>query len=76
MTNQDNARRPISLDRAVWRHSTRTSSGGNGQCVEAAGLPPVVAVRDSKLADEPRYPVLTVDRRDWAGFLAAVRSTA
>lgn len=74
MTNNDNDRRD-DVTRAVWRHSTRTSGGGNGQCVEAAGLRAGVAVRDSKLAAEPGFPVLRMGRADWAGFLAAVRTT-
>lgn len=75
MTNNDNDRRLDDLTRAVWRRSTRTSGGGNGQCVEAAGLVTGVAVRDSKLAAGAEFPVLSVDRADWAGFLAAIRTT-
>lgn len=75
MTSHDNPRRPTSLNRAAWRKSTRTSGGGNGNCVEAAGLPTMVAVRDSKLAAAAEFPVLTMDRYGWAGFLATIRST-
>lgn len=76
MTSHDLPGRPISLNRAAWRKSTRTSGGGNGNCVEAADLSTIVAVRDSTLTDSGRYPVLTVDRGDWPGFLAAISSTA
>lgn len=42
----------------VWRRSTRSLNNG-GDCVELAGLPGSVAVRDSK---DPGGPVLVVSR--------------
>lgn len=35
----------------VWR--TSTYSGGNGDCVEVAGIPTAVLVRDSKASTIP-----------------------
>lgn len=46
-------------------------SGANTtECVEAAHLPQVTAVRDSK---DPRGTVLTFGNASWTGFLAAVQ---
>jgi hypothetical protein len=57
------------LYRAVWRKSTR--SGGNGDCVELAGLHGgQVAVRDSK---NPSSGLLAFDLATWAAFAARVR---
>lgn len=48
----------MDLSNVMWRKSSRsTSSGGN--CVEVAGLPGMVAVRDSK---DPDGPVLLLTR--------------
>lgn len=59
------------LSQARWRKSSR-SGQNNGACVEiAANLPGVVAVRDSKCPDAGAH---VVDRRDFAAFLAAVKS--
>jgi hypothetical protein len=57
------------LSHAIWRKSSHSSA--NGQCVEvAANLPGVVAVRDSKNADDG---ALVVTPRAWVAFLAGVR---
>jgi hypothetical protein len=59
------------LHSAVWRKSSYSGSNG-GQCVEvAAGLPGVVAVRDSKDRDGP---VLILAPGAWRAFIAAARS--
>ncbi len=63
----------MDLSRAEWRKASKSSSNG-GACVEVArNLPGIVAVRDSK---DPRGPVLTVSRDDWADFLTRLQATA
>ena len=57
------------LSRANWVKSSY-SNGQGGNCVEAAMVPGLVAVRDSK---HPDGPVLTFSRQTWVEFLAAVR---
>lgn len=56
------------LSRARWR--TSAHSGGNGNCVQVAALPQLVAVRDSK---HPDGAVLIFTAREWAGFAKAVK---
>jgi hypothetical protein len=51
----------------AWRKSS--FSGGNGDCVEVAPVPPRVAVRDSKHATGP---TLTFEQNRWRAFLTAV----
>jgi hypothetical protein len=43
----------MDLSGALWRKATRSTNNG-GQCVEVAGLPGGVAVRDSKDPDGPK----------------------
>ncbi|MER8184803.1 DUF397 domain-containing protein [Kitasatospora sp. NPDC094015] len=51
----------------IWLKSSY--SNGGGQCIEISpGHPGVVPVRDSK---DPHGPVLQVDARAWAAFVAA-----
>jgi hypothetical protein len=57
------------LSRAVWRKSTY--SGGNGSCVEVAGLDRAVAVRDSKNPDGPEL-IFTQDR--WRSFIRSMKA--
>ncbi|MFI0357854.1 DUF397 domain-containing protein [Actinomadura sp. 9N407] len=57
----------MDLSDAKWRKATRSLSNG-GECVELAGAPGVVAVRDSK---DPEGPVLLLSP---ATFRAAVRA--
>jgi hypothetical protein len=62
---------PIDLSGAAWRKSTRSSAEGQN-CVEvAAGLPGIVAVRDSK---HPAGPPLIVTPRNWTAFIRAVKA--
>ncbi|MEO3813491.1 DUF397 domain-containing protein [Sphaerisporangium sp. B11E5] len=51
-----------------WRKSSH-SSGNGGDCVEVAGAPGVVAVRDSK---DPGRGMLRVPPGEWHRFLGAV----
>ncbi|OIK27106.1 DUF397 domain-containing protein [Streptomyces malaysiense] len=54
------------LGAARWRKSTY-SNGEGGSCVEVAdGVPGVVPVRDSKVADGP---VLVIGASAWAEFI-------
>jgi hypothetical protein len=50
----------------MWRKSSRSSGGGNGDCVEVADLGEVVAVRDSK---HPEGTVLTFTVNEWKAFI-------
>lgn len=54
----------LDLTHARWQKSSY--SGGNGNCVEVAGLPEAIAVRDSK---DPAGPKLVFSRRVWAAFV-------
>lgn len=55
--------------RVQWRKSTRS---GGGNCVEVTdGLPPAVAVRDSRA---PAAPALAFARGQWDAFTARVKS--
>jgi len=55
----------------VWRKSSRSSNGGNANCVEIALTGVTAAVRDSK---NPTGP--TISLPDWSGFLAAAKNGA
>ncbi|MCW2643388.1 MAG: hypothetical protein JWP76_5694 [Dactylosporangium sp.] len=54
---------------ATWRKSSR--SGGQGNCVEVAGTPTAVGVRDSK---DQSGPVLVFARPEWRAFVDGVKS--
>ncbi|WP_018218557.1 MULTISPECIES: DUF397 domain-containing protein [Salinispora] len=61
----------MNLDGATWRKSTRSSGGGNGDCVEVAdNLPGVVGVRDSK---DPTGPALVFGPEAWQAFVTHAR---
>ncbi|WBB81533.1 DUF397 domain-containing protein [Micromonospora sp. WMMD882] len=57
----------LDLTCAQWRTSTRSS--GNGNCVEVAGVPGRVAVRDSK---DRGGPVLLFGSSTWRAFLSGL----
>ena len=57
------------LESSHWRRSTHSDSSG-GNCVELAGLPAEIAVRDSK---DPDGPVLTFTPDEWRAFTLGVQ---
>lgn len=62
----------INLSHAVWRKSSRSGThGGDENCVEVAGLPGLVAVRDSKNPDDG---LLVVESAAWRRTVTAVKS--
>ena len=63
--------RSSALNRAVWRTSSRSNGGGNGNCVEVAELPGWVGLRDSK---NPAGPVLAFSPDQWRAFVGGVRT--
>jgi hypothetical protein len=60
----------MDLSRAEWRKATRSNSNG-GNCVEAASLRGIVAVRDSK---NPDGAALVIAPADWQSFTASVKA--
>lgn len=58
-----------SPSRTQWRKSSH--SGGTGNCVEVAGLPSAVGVRDSKVPDGAQ---LRLSVREWARVLEAIKA--
>jgi hypothetical protein len=61
----------VNLRGAIWRKSTRSSGGGNGDCVEVAITEKIVGVRDSKsLAGE----VLTFSPAAWRSFMEGCKA--
>lgn len=58
----------IDLSGAEWRKSAR--SGQEGSCVELAGLPSAIAVRDSK---DPSGPAFVFGRPAVAELLTRIR---
>jgi hypothetical protein len=57
------------LSRALWRKSTY--SGGNGSCVEIAGLGTAAAVRDSKDRNGPKL-IFAAD--EWRRFVDGIKA--
>jgi hypothetical protein len=58
-------------DQQGWRKSTRSSSTGNGDCVEARKAQPGFEVRDSKLGIDS--PILPLRATDFEALLSAGR---
>ncbi|MGH3825479.1 MAG: DUF397 domain-containing protein [Pseudonocardiaceae bacterium] len=63
--------RSSELSHTTWRKSSRSNGGVEGNCVEVAALPNLVAMRDSK---DPAGPVLAFTRAEWRAFLGGVRT--
>jgi hypothetical protein len=62
-------RETIAVD-LVWRKSSRSGNGSNGDCVEVAFAGSVIAVRDSK---NPEAGMLTLPQSAWTSFLTTGR---
>lgn len=56
--------------RVKWRKASHSSSNG-GACVEVAGIPAAVAVRDSK---DPDGPQLAFTASEWKTFVRRAKS--
>jgi hypothetical protein len=54
-----------------WRKSSRSSSQGNGDCVEARVDAGGFQVRDSKLGDDS--PILDLSAEEFVGLLRAAQ---
>jgi hypothetical protein len=62
------------LPRAVWRKSSHSSGGSQGECVEVAAVGgPVIAARDSK---NPDGPILAFTPHEWGSFVASIKNGA
>jgi hypothetical protein len=59
------------LSGANWRISSWSSNNG-GSCIQVAGLPGTIAVRDSK---DPDGPALIFTPAVWAAFTARVKAS-
>ena len=59
----------MDLTSVSWRKSSY-SGGNGGKCIEVAGLPGTIAVRDSK---DPDGPALLFTPAEWAAFTARVK---
>ena len=59
----------VDLEDARWHRSSRSSDGGNANCVEVALVKSGAAVRDSK---NPDGPVLTIPLMCWVAFLGTL----
>ena len=57
----------------TWRKSTRSSGGGNGDCVEVAQAADLIAVRDSKRPDDA---ILAFSPATWRSFIGASKTGA
>jgi hypothetical protein len=61
----------IEIARLPWRKSSHSS--GHGECVEVAGAPGFIALRDSKApVDRP----LMITAADWAALLNQIKTQA
>jgi len=69
--NEASTVRSSDLTHATWRKSGRSNDGGDGDCVEVAGLPDYVVVRDSK---NPSGSTLAITRAEWRSFLGGIQT--
>lgn len=60
----------MDLNRAVWRKASR-STVENDNCVEVAGVPSIVAFRDSK---DPNGPKLIINISDFRHLVDALKN--
>ena len=60
----------MNLSKANWRKSSRSSGGGNGDCVEVANLGTTVGVRDSK---DATGPALHFNPAAFTTFLSSIK---
>ncbi|TDD87962.1 DUF397 domain-containing protein [Actinomadura darangshiensis] len=60
----------MDLSGVVWRKASRSHDDGD-QCVEAASLPDLVAIRDSK---DPDGPKLVVSRGEFQRLAEALKN--
>ena len=61
----------MGLTSVSWRKSSY-SGGNGGNCIQVAGLPGTIAVRDSK---DPDGPALLFTAAEWAAFTARVKAS-
>lgn len=54
----------MDLSKAVWHKASRSTAEGDN-CVEVAGLPHVIALRDSK---DPNGPKIIISNNDFERF--------
>jgi hypothetical protein len=56
----------------TWRRSSRSGGGGSGgqECVELAGLPGGIGIRDSKAPDAGH---LAISRDEFAGLVQRIK---
>lgn len=59
----------VDLTSVVWRKSSRSNDGNDGNCVEVAFVGTAIAVRDSK--NPGTALAFTADQ--WRGFLGELR---
>lgn len=59
------------MSEAIWRKSSRSTGGTEGQCVELAALDARIGVRDSKAPEDGR---LTVGREALQGLIGRIKA--
>ncbi|TDC74679.1 DUF397 domain-containing protein [Actinomadura sp. 7K507] len=60
----------MDLSRVVWRKASLSKEDGSN-CIELAGVPGRVAIRDSK---DPNGPKLIIDHGDFQNFASVLKS--